>query len=214
MPSSKRFPPAMPDQVLCKAHLRAKLEQRKNSWMRQREDALGGDDTTLPEPRQDQPRLLAEDERGGGSRKASAPPNLTTTEALAMLCELGFSPRAAQVALQEADGELEAVVDRLLAAAPDHTTAAGSKKDEEGEEGQRGPSAAELPPRSAAGAAAIRRAEAAAATAAAAPTSELAMQGSALPIHPSSPCSEHSELAEMNDFLAALELQQAELDHL
>mmetsp|Transcript_8429 Transcript_8429/g.15240 ORF Transcript_8429/g.15240 Transcript_8429/m.15240 type:complete len:203 (-) Transcript_8429:147-755(-) len=202
MPSSKRFPPAMPDQVLCKAHLRAKLEQRKNSWMRQREDALGGDDTTLPEPRQDQPRLLAEDERGGGSRKASAPPNLTTTEALAM------------VALQEADGELEAVVDRLLAAAPDHTTAAGSKKDEEGEEGQRGPSAAELPPRSAAGAAAIRRAEAAAATAAAAPTSELAMQGSALPIHPSSPCSEHSELAEMNDFLAALELQQAELDHL
>jgi hypothetical protein len=34
-------------------------------------------------------------------------------------------------------------------------------------------------------------------------------------IPPSSPVgSEHSELAEMNDFLAALELQQAELDHL
>eukprot|EP00873_Tetraselmis_striata_P012903 jgi/Tetstr1/433167/TSEL_002354.t1 len=229
MPSGKRFPPAMPDQVLCKAHLRTRLERSRNK-MQQREAALtdGSVEDAADSAHSDMDAASA----AGNSPACETVPltrarpaegsGTAMVEAVAMVAELGFSPEAAEAALRAAAGDLEAAVEALL-------TAAGTQQlgpmDAPLEHGGAGSSMVE-PPRlapaavsaaPAAGAAAPRRAEAAAAAA----STALAARGTApydgdsvKVLEPLSPDIEHGELDEMNDFLAALDLQQEELEHL
>eukprot|EP00873_Tetraselmis_striata_P027896 jgi/Tetstr1/448160/TSEL_035452.t1 len=236
MPSGKRFPPAMPDQVLCKAHLRTRLERSRNK-MQQREAALtdGSVEDAADSAHSDMDAASA---AGNSPACETVPSTLTRArpaegsgtamvEAVAMVAELGFSPEAAEAALLAAAGDLEAAVEALL-------TAAGTQQlgpmDAPLEHGGAGSSSSMVgpvePPRlapaavsaaHAAGAAALRRAEAAAAAA----STALAGRGTAphdgdsvKVLEPLSPDIEHGELDEMNDFLAALDLQQEELEHL